>query len=720
MTLGDKSPSAEQLQEMQELARVLHEHNYRYHTLDEPVISDAEFDALFKKLQAFEFEFPNHRMPNSPTSRVGGGLLSELEKRAHSLSMYGLDNVFNGAEWQDFVTKMQRALPEIGHREALEFWCDPKLDGLALELVYEHGELAYALTRGDGEVGEVVTEAIRTVKNVPLRLMFAEGSAPPALLEVRGEVVINKDDFAKLNAKQEASGNKVFANPRNAAAGAVRQLDVSVTASRPLRFFAYGVGQVDFGNLAPWQMHSELMQALVNYGFATPPQGKVCKGPEAVIEYAQNVQDNREKFPMEIDGAVIKCNDLEAQAALGFTARAPRFAVAFKFPAMQVQTKLESIEIQVGRTGVLTPVAWLSPVNVGGVMVSRATLHNEDEIKNKDVRVGDTVIVQRAGDVIPEVVGPVLSLRPENTKEYDFPHICPVCNEAAQREDGQAAWRCINVSCPAVIMQSIKHFVSKAGLDIQGIGQKWIEQLVLAERVRNVADLFTISVEELLNFERMGEVLAQKFVDAFEKARQNASLARFISALGIRHVGEQTARLLAKNYEDIQALSKATQVELMALPDVGPEVAASIGSFFESESNVALLAKLRELGLDPKAMQGAQAEQSGPFFGKKILFTGTLSMPRGKATEIALAAGAEVVSAVSKKLDYLVAGEAAGSKLLKAQDLGIKIINEQEFIDLCVEKIEVITPNVAEVEIEQKKGGKNFAKYSGATQGSLF
>ncbi len=699
---SDNKPSAQQIAQINELVRELHEHNYRYHTLDEPSISDAEFDALFKQLQELEREFPQYKLANSPTTRVGGGLLKELEKRKHSLTMYGLDNVFNASEWNDWTVKLIRALPELGTAEQQEFWCDPKLDGLALELVYERGELVAALTRGDGEVGEVVTESIRTIKNIPLHLLQRDNV--PELLEVRGEVVICKDDFAKLNASQEEKGQKLFANPRNAAAGAVRQLDVSVTAKRPLRFYAYGVGQI--AQVIPWKKHSELMQALKDYGFASPPDGRVCIGREATYNYVQGVQEGRADFAMEIDGAVIKHNDLEAQSALGFTARAPRFAVAFKFPAMQVQTLVESIEIQVGRTGVLTPVAVLSPVSVGGVMVSRATLHNEDEIKAKDVRVGDTVIVQRAGDVIPEVVEPVLNLRPEGTAEYIFPTICPVCNEAAKREEGQAAWRCINVSCPAMRMQSIKYFVSKAGLDVQGIGQKWVEQLVLAKRVQTVADLFTLRVEELLSFERMGEVLAQKFVDAFENAKQNATLARFISALGIRHVGEQTARMLAKNYNNMAELASAKHAELMDLPDVGPEVATSIRIFFENESNMTLLAKLNELGLDPQNNTNA-LELNGAFTGKKVLFTGTLSMPRGKATELAIKAGAEVVSAVSKKLDYLITGENAGSKLEKAQSLGITILSEAEFSTM-----------VEQVEVKSNKDKDKLVNFS-TTQGSL-
>ncbi len=703
----NNKPSAEQLEQMHSLVKQLEQHNYNYHTLDAPTISDAQYDALFAELQEWESRFAPYRLPNSPTARVGGTLLKELEKRRHSLNMYGLDNVFDAPEWDDWILKMRRALPEVH----MEFWCDPKLDGLAVELVYEQGELVAALTRGDGEVGEVVTESIRTIKNIPLRLFAAKGVSIPRLLEVRGEVVICKQDFSKLNDTQEANGERIFANPRNAAAGAVRQLDTKVAASRPLSFFAYGLGQVDFDNAILWQKHSELMHFLDQCGFATPPQGTICKSKTAVMDYAQTVQENRENFPMEIDGLVIKHNDIEAQLTLGFTARAPRFAVAYKFPAMQATTKLLDIDIQVGRTGVLTPVALLEPVNVGGVMVARATLHNEDEIKAKDVRVGDTVIVQRAGDVIPEVVGPVLELRALDAKPYDFPHICPVCHEDAKREEGQAAWRCNNVSCPAVRMQSIKHFVSKAGLDIQGIGQKWIEQLVQAGRVQTVVDLFTLSVEDLLEFERMGEVLAKKFVAAFAKAKQSASLARFISALGIRHVGEQTARLLAKNFNNMQELAMAGTADLMNLPDVGPEVASSIKDFFTSQSNMILLTSLRELGLDPVAQ--SQSTVVGKLSGKKVLFTGTLSMARSEAVAMAVESGAEVLSAVSKKLDYLVSGEAAGSKLEKAQKLGVSIINEADFIALCLSKI------ATDLIIEPAQKEEKKIAFSKKEQGSL-
>lgn len=697
------------------LAAQIEQHNYLYHTLDAPEILDADFDALFRQLQDLEVRYPELASEHSPTRRMGGRILDSLPSQAHSLRMYGLDNVFSNEEWREFVQKMLRVLPEAPQT----FWCDPKLDGLAMELVYERGQLTLALTRGDGEVGEVVTDAVRTIRTIPLQL---RGAGPfPDRLEVRGEVVIYKADFATLNAEQVRKKLKPFANPRNAAAGTVRQLDVSVVAQRPLRFLAYGLGAVLWpaavvapaGAAAPppkamgqapaqlslldmppvmpptpltaptvqarvWEYHHEVMTALQNYGFTTPPGGQLCTSAGAVEDYVAQVGQQRHDYPMEIDGVVMKQDHLEAQEVLGFTARAPRFAVAYKFPAEQARTVLEGIEIQVGRTGALTPVAVLTPVTVGGVVVSRATLHNEDEIRAKDVRVGDTVIVQRAGDVIPEVVGPVLDERPTDAAPFSFPHMCPACGEAAHREAGEAAWRCTNLACPAMRMQAIKHFVSKAGLDIQGIGQKWIEQLVSTGRVVSPADLFTLRVDELLAFERMGEVLAQKFVDAFGAARQQSSLPRLIAALGIRHVGEQTARVLANNVADLDALSHATVEQLTALPDVGPEVASSIIAFFESDSNRHLLQRFKDLGLWPERVS-ASSSATLPLHGKKVLFTGTLTMSRSEAKKLAEQAGGEVMGAVSSKLDYLVVGEDAGSKLAKARQLGIQILNEAAF-----------------------------------------
>lgn len=681
-------PSAGERSRARKLAAELERHNYLYHTLDAPEISDDQFDALFHELADLEDRWPELRTAHSPTLRVGGKLLDGLAKKAHGRQMYGLDNVFSAEEWREFVERMRRAWDgDVNGPLPQAFWCDPKLDGLALEIIYVDGVLQEALTRGDGEVGEVVTEAVRTIRTVPLKL---RGDGPfPALLEVRGEVVMNKKDFEALNARQESLGQKPFANPRNAAAGALRQLDISVTESRPLRFLAYSLGDAQWPPAQPCALHSELMSRLEGYGFLTPPNGKLCGNPQAVEAYVGWVREHRPDFPMEIDGAVAKQNNLEAQDALGFTARAPRFAVAFKFPAMQAQTTLEGIEIQVGRTGVLTPVAVLAPVAVGGVMVSRATLHNEDEIRARDVRVGDTVIVQRAGDVIPEVVGPVLEKRPADAREYVFPHSCPACGQPVYREEGEAAWRCENLACPAIRLRSITHFVSKAGLDIPGVGQKWIEQLVTSGRVQSPADLFTLTVQELLGFERMGEVLAQKFVDALDSARHAATLQRLVSALGIRHVGEQTARTLAGRFRDLDELENASVESLLALPDVGPEVASSIRNFFDSPANRELLSRLKEKGLWPQGAGSAEAQvvqmPQGPLAGKTILFTGTISVPRGEAQKWAESAGAVPLGSVSKKLDYLVAGEKAGSKLEKARSLGVAVLDETEFRNLLRE-----------------------------------
>lgn len=670
------------------LASELARHNHLYHTLDAPEISDDAYDALYRELAELERRWPVLAGEESPTAKVGGKLLEGLAKERHRQRMYGLDNVFSAGGWREFAERMRRAWDEsLNGPLPLDFWCDPKLDGLAVELVYEAGRLVRALTRGDGETGEVVTEAVRTMASVPQALA---GAGPfPALLEVRGEAVMFREDFARLNARQGALGLKTFANPRNAAAGSLRQLDLSVTESRPLRFLAYSLGAAEWGACAPCLTQSELMVRLGAWGFLTPPDGRLCAGFTQVEEYAEWVRAHRTDFPMEIDGAVAKLDLLEAQRVLGFTARAPRFAVAFKFPAIQARTVLLAIDIQVGRTGALTPVAILQPVAVGGVMVSRATLHNEDEIHARDVRVGDTVIVQRAGDVIPEVVGPVLDKRPADSRPFVFPHDCPACGQPVHREPDESVWRCDNLACPARRLRAITHFVSKAGLDIQGVGEKWVEQLVQAGRVQSPADLFTLNEADLLGFDRMGETLARKFLAALETARTTASLTRLICALGIRHVGEQTARLLASRFRDLDELGGASTDTLLTLPDVGPEVAASIRYFFATPANRVVLERLRELGLWPVSTGADSADtatkKETPLRGKTILFTGTLALPRARAQALAEAAGAIPASGVSKKLDYLVAGEKPGGKLEKARALGIPVLDGEGFRRLLAE-----------------------------------
>lgn len=678
-----ESPEIRAEQRAAALRAELAEHNRLYHTLDAPRITDEQYDALFAELVALEQEFPSVVTPDSPTKRVGGAVLSFLKTQRHRQRMYGLDNVFSEEDWLAFAQRAARQLPEATPAELNTWWADPKLDGLAVELIYENGLFVAALTRGDGEEGELVTEAVRTMRSVPLSLHIDPAKAQPCprLLEVRGEVLLFRKDFAALNQRQEALNQKTFANPRNAAAGSLRQLDTSVTAKRNLRFLAYGLGAVDFGeNPVPWATHSAAMAQLTAYGFATPPGGRQCHDLAEATAYYAELGAQRESLPFEIDGAVYKLDNLEVQQALGFTARAPRFAVAWKFAATKAQTVLTGISIQVGRTGVLTPVAELEPVAVGGVMVSSATLHNEDEINARDLRVGDTVLVQRAGDVIPQVVEPVLSLRPAEAVPYVFPHVCPVCGFEASRLPGEAAWRCVNVSCPAVLLRSITHFVSKAGLDIQGVGQKWIEALVRAGRVHSPADLFTLTVDELLGFERMGEVLAEKFVQAFDEARHSATLPRFIAALGIRQVGEQTAKTLAENFANLDLLAAATPGELQDLNDVGPEVAGSIREFFDSPSNQELLARFKTLGLWPTYSHTPL--HSGPLFGKSVLFTGTLTRPRPEFQNLAEKAGAKIASSVSKNLSYLVVGENPGSKLKKAEDLGIEVLDEATFLAL--------------------------------------
>lgn len=670
---------------IQRLRDELNHHNYLYHTLDRPEISDGAYDALFKELLELEEKHPELKSPASPTARIGGRLLEKLDKKPHAERMYGLDNVFSKEEWLEFAGRMERLWASKGLGELpLVFWCDPKLDGLALEIIYEDGLMTEALTRGDGETGEVVTEAARTVRNLPLRLA---GPGPfPARLEIRGEVVIFKKDFITLNERKAEEGLKGFANPRNAAAGAMRQLDSRIAAARPMRFLAYGQGRIIWGAAKPFLTQEEAMESYVKWGFSAPPDGRLCRGLQAVAEYAEWVRSHRDQFEMEIDGAVAKLNSLAAQAELGFTARAPRFAVAFKFPARQAQTKLLAIETQVGRTGVLTPVARLEPVSVGGVTVTHATLHNEDEIKALDLRIGDTVTVRRAGDVIPQITGADLSRRPAGSKPYEFPKTCPACGQPVHREPGEAAWRCDNLACPSINTRAILHFVSKSGLDIQGLGDKWVTRLVESGRVKSPADLFTLTEADLMKYDRMGPALAKKILAALDKAKKEASLAKLISALGIRHVGAQTARGLADNFPDLDALAHAGAERLMEIPDIGPEAAASIRNFFDTPSNQEILERFKKNGLWPKAGDAkTEGAQKGGLAGKTALFTGTLSIPRAEAQALFEKAGGAVKGSAGKSLDYVIAGENPGSKLEKARGLGLKVLDESQFYKLLEE-----------------------------------
>lgn len=675
---------------LRELRAMIHDHDYHYYVLDDPQIEDAAYDALYRELRRLETAHPEYDDPNSPSKRVGGTVLSGFTSRPHRLRMYSLDNAMSEEEWGDFLTRAASKLEKDGLSFAQNFWVDPKFDGLALEIIYENGIYTAALTRGDGEVGEDVTENVRTINNVPLDLRphAARAGLPvPELLEVRGEVVMTRQHFYELNERQREQGGKIFANPRNAAAGSVRQLDSKIAAERPLTFFTYAIGSQRWAANAPsWTTHAEVMAGLRALGLPVAAEGRVLAAAK-VPSYFKEMGQRRQDLPFEIDGVVVKIDSLALQDALGFTDRAPRFAIALKFPAHEAETRLENIEVQVGRTGVLTPVAILEPVSLAGVTVSRATLHNEDEIRAKDLRLGDTVIVRRAGDVIPEVVRVVTEKRPDGVEPFVFPHICPSCGSPAVRAPGEAAWRCVNMGCPAMLRRGISYFVSKSGLDIEGLGHKWVESLVDKGMVKTPADLFDLTEADLMPLERMAEKSAANLVAAVQVAKENATLPRLIAALGIRQVGTRTARTLAANFRDLDALGAATRDDLTALPDIGPEVADSIREFFDNAANRQLIENFKTRGLWPISVPSAPSSaETAPLAGKRFLFTGTLpDLSRDRAQALVEAAGGRVVSSVSKKLDYLVAGADPGSKLAKAQALGLTILSPESFAALLTE-----------------------------------
>ncbi len=652
---------------LQELAR----HNYLYHTKDDAQISDEEYDALFKELKDFEEKFPSMIDKNSPSKKVGNTLLASLGQKEHKTRMYGLENVFDEGEFNAFVQRIKNQEP----RAEISFFADLKLDGIACELVYKNKELVLALTRGDGIIGEDITHAARLISNIPQKL---EAIEVPDDFEVRGEVLFFKEDFDALNKKQEELGQKTFKNARNAAAGTLRQLDLAKIASRPLRFLAYSTtltGENSF------KTQALSMNALRQLGFHSSPMFEICHSVEEAHDFYKRVEKRRETLPFEIDGLVYKIDDLELQNALGYTARAPRFAIAWKFKAQKAYTKLKAINIQIGRTGVLTPVADLEPVLLGGVTVSSASLHNEDEIKKLDVRIGDTVLVQRAGDVIPKILEVDFSKREDSSISYEFPHTCPSCDSPCFREEGDVAWYCLNLSCPQIRVRALQHFVGKSGLDMAGVGPKWIERLIESNKVKNFADLFKLETKDLLAFDNVKEKSAMNFMESIDLVKEKASLQNFISALGIRHVGEQTALTLAKEYKNIEKLieiARNKQSELLNLQDIGNEVSQSLHAFFMNDENKALIEELISLGVNPVYEAGAKL--SSALEGKKILFTGTLSRPRTVFEKMVEEHGGSNASSVSKNLDILVVGENAGSKLEKAQKLGIQIMREDEFL----------------------------------------
>ncbi|MFP3342169.1 NAD-dependent DNA ligase LigA [Halomonas sp. SIMBA_159] len=670
-------PDPTLLEEISQLRADLDDANHRYYVLDEPTLTDADYDRMLQRLKQLESEHPDQVSPDSPTQRVGAAPAEGFPEVAHAIPMLSLDNAFSR---EDIVAFAERVAERLEcQAEEIEFSCEPKLDGAAVSLVYEQGVLVSGATRGDGRTGEGITSNLRTLRSVPLKLM---GKSVPELLEVRGEVIMRHSGFEALNERAREEGSKVFANPRNAAAGSLRQLDPRITATRPLEFHAYQVARIDMANLddSVLPTHSRQMERLKDWGFRTSAELTTMYGPGAVADYCEQLGAKRDQLGYDIDGVVIKVNDLRHQRELGFVARAPRWAVAFKFPAQEEVTTLNDVEFQVGRTGAITPVARLAPVTVAGVTVSNATLHNADEITRLGVMIGDTVAIRRAGDVIPQVVRVDEEKRPADAREITFPDHCPVCGSDIERLEGEAVARCSGgLYCAAQRKEALKHFASRKALDIDGLGEKLIEQLVDQEWVKTPADLFHLSVEQLKSLPRMGEKSATNLVNALEKAKQT-TLARFIYALGIREVGEATAANVANHFGTLQALQDADQAALEAVNDVGPIVAKHIHTFFRQPHNLETLQALIEAGITWQESEVTQGPT--PLEGQTWVLTGAMeSMTRDEGKARLQALGAKVAGSVSKKTTCLVAGEAAGSKLTKAEQLGVEVIDEATFID---------------------------------------
>lgn len=649
-------------------------HNRRYYELDQPEISDAEYDELFRELQRLEQERPDLLTPDSPTQRVGGQPLERFAQVRHRLPMLSLENALDEPSIVDFEQRI-RSFLALPHERGVGYLCEPKMDGLAVELVYRDGLLVQASTRGDGEVGEEVTANIRTIRNVPLRL---SGAVPPAVLEVRGEVYLPLAAFQRLNAQREEDGEPAFANPRNAAAGSIRQLDPKVAARRPLAMVCYGVGLVEGAVAATTQ--SGLMAQLAGWGLPVSDRQQKVTGITQAVAYYRDLLAERDQLPYEIDGVVLKVDELRLQQELGEKSRSPRWAVACKFPPRQAETVVEEILLSVGRTGVITPVAVLQPVELSGVTVSRATLHNWDEIERKDLRVGDRVVVERAGDVIPAVVKVLSEHRLGHEQPVPPPAQCPVCGAPTARLAGEVAVRCLGgLACPPQLAEAIIHFASRDAMDIEGLGDKYIEQLLSLGLVKDVADLYRLTTDEFMQFERMGDKLAANLLSAIDASKQQ-ELGRFIFALGIRHVGARTARLLAERFGSIEHLQAATVDELTSIRDVGPAVAASIRSFFDNPVNQGVVRRLLEAGVTPTV---EQKKVGGRLNGTTFVFTGTLTrFTRDEAKALVEAAGGNVTGSVSKKTDYLVAGSEAGSKLDKARSLGVTVLSEEQLLEM--------------------------------------
>ncbi|MEQ1975898.1 NAD-dependent DNA ligase LigA [Xenorhabdus sp. SGI240] len=668
------------IQKINELKTTLRHHEYLYHVMDAPEIPDAEYDRLMRELKALEEQHPEQVTADSPTQRVGAAPLTAFEQVRHEIPMLSLDNVFDEESYLAFDKRVRDRLKD---GRDLVFCCELKLDGLAVSLLYENGELVQAATRGDGTTGENITANVRTICAIPLRL---KGDNIPARVEIRGEVFMKQAGFERFNEEARRTGNKVFANPRNAAAGSLRQLDPRITARRPLTFYCYGVGVLEGGEL-PASHYERLMQ-FKRWGLPVNDNVKLCQGTQRVMDFYRDIEQKRPTLGFDIDGIVVKVDSLELQEKLGFVARAPRWATAFKFPAQEQMTVIRDVEFQVGRTGAITPVARLEPVLVAGVTVSNATLHNADEIERLGLRIGDTVIIRRAGDVIPQVVGVVYENRPAETQEVIFPVHCPVCGSDIERVEGEAVARCTGgLFCAAQRKEALKHFVSRRAMDVDGMGEKIIEQLVDKEYVKTPAELFRLTAGKLTGLERMGPKSAQNIINALEKAKKT-TFARFIYSLGIREVGEATAANLVAHFGTLEKLRAADMEALIAVQDVGSVVARHVVNFFNEPHNQVVIDDLvNNIGIHWESTESLNFDEvDSPFAGKTVVLTGSLNrLSRDEAKDKLTALGAKVTGSVSKKTDLVIAGEAAGSKLAKANELGIYVIDEEEMLRLLGE-----------------------------------
>lgn len=669
-----------------ELKKIIEHHNHMYHVLDQPEISDQDYDHLFNELLALEKKYPDLDLSDSPSQRTGANPLDAFEKIAHRKPMISLANSYSAADILEFDERIKKFLKS---NDEIAYFCEPKLDGLAIELIYEDGLLVRALTRGDGSVGEDVTHNIRTIKSIPLRIHPISKSRftkdikshllniRPRILEIRGECMITKADFIEMNRQQEENGQVVFANPRNAAAGTVRQLDPKIASTRPLRFFAYAIGES-----SDLQFHSQEEMELYFREIGVPILDrkfvKLVENAKEATSYYYEIEKMRPKMEFDIDGIVVKVNSLALQEDLGLVARSPRWATAAKFQPEQATTTVESIQVQVGRTGALTPVAIMKPVKVGGVTVTNATLHNEEELRRKDVRIGDTVIVQRAGDVIPEVVSVLLDKRSKNAKEFFMPKTCPSCETTVVKLEDEVAWRCPNPFCKAVVKESLKHFASRRAMNVEKIGDRLIDTLVDQELVSKFSDLYKLDKDTLMSLERQGEKSTDNILKNIEVSKKT-TLARFIFALGIRFVGEQTAKLLADHFDTLESFKSASGDELMKVPEIGPKVAQSILTFLESKESQKELSQLIKCGIQ---IAEPKRSASGKLSGKSFLVTGTLPVKRDEAKDIVEQNGGKILGSVSSKLNFLIVGEDPGSKLEKAQGLGVTIVSWDDFLEL--------------------------------------